>query len=79
MWDEYQKERHTNITGINDVAFVKCGYDGFNSTDYEDIEYIGIYDYYCPASNYSVYGSYYSDHFRFVSLRVSKCKNSTTI
>lgn len=57
----------------------KCGPDGFNFQDKESLEYIGVKDYYCPQiKNYSIYGQFYSDIFRYISLKVTKCKNTTS-
>ena len=48
------------------MEFQKCGYDGIN-IDKETIEYLGLDKYYCPVmKNYSIYGAYYSDEFRYI-------------
>lgn len=61
------------------IPIDKCGTEGFNFEDKESLEYIGVKDYYCPqVKNYSIYGQFYSDIFRYVSIKVSKCQNTTT-
>lgn len=61
------------------IPMKKCGLDGFNFEDKESLEYIGVKDYYCPQiKNYSIYGQFYSDIFRYISIKVTKCKNTTT-
>ena len=50
------------------ITFKKCGFNLLN-TDDETVEYFGIDNYLCPVEkDFSIYGAYYSDQFRYIEL-----------
>ncbi|CDW82856.1 UNKNOWN [Stylonychia lemnae] len=71
--------RYNTKAGDIEIGFQKCGPNGLQTDDQESVEYIGIAKYYCLAQkNYSLFGQYYSDQFRYVKIQVTKCRNTTT-
>ena len=55
-----------------------CGKNGILNLKEADVVNFGIDQYYCAKNkNMSVYGSFYNDKFRYITLRMSKCSNST--
>ncbi len=56
-----------------------CGFNLFNHTEPEEIELYGIDSNYCiNQNNLTVRGSYYSDFFSYIEIKLYKCQNSTT-
>jgi hypothetical protein len=66
------------------IPFAKCG-DNFNHHDQSEVRQLGIDSYYCPTSdNYSVAGTFFSNNFNYVEIKLLKCtsgscKSSTDI
>jgi len=60
------------------VPYEKCGDSLFNFADKEAVFYHGIDSYFCPREkDFSVYGAFYGDYFRYVQIRLMKCVNGT--
>eukprot|EP00347_Sterkiella_histriomuscorum_P021629 403333316 len=80
-WDQNENGdgRVNKKDGTVNIGFEKCGMNGLLTDDQESVEYVGIYNYYCPTmKNYSLYGQFYSDKFRYVRIQVTQCRNTTT-
>ena len=53
-----------------------CG-SNFNYTDQDEIKRLGFDKFYCPKSDYTIAGSYFSPNFNYLDIKISKCLNET--
>lgn len=61
------------------ITFNKCGKDGLNYTNVEEITRLGLDNYWCPTiNNITIGGVYYSSEYDYIEIKIAKCKNSSS-
>ncbi|CAI2385568.1 unnamed protein product [Moneuplotes crassus] len=70
--------RTTKRTYTN-IEFQKCGSTHLNYKDLDEIYRLGIDDYYCfKNKNYSIGGSYYSEKYSYLEMKLRKCTGDSS-